>query len=67
MRNTSTKPTVDLSAAVRLADHHESQALTLEELVRAYDAKVCAAESHRLKKWLWAVPGLVDTDLSTLH
>jgi integrase len=53
MRNTS-KPTVDLSAAVRLADHHEARALTLEELVRAYDAKVCAGESQRLKKWVAA-------------
>lgn len=62
---TTTKPTVDLSAAVRVIDNHEPQALTLEELVRAYDAKVCAAESVRLKKWLNAFGPLSAWEITT--
>ncbi len=64
MRNTS-KPTVDLSVAVRLVDNHEPQALTLEELIRAYDAKVCGAEFTRLKKWLKAFGHLSAWEIST--
>jgi len=51
MRNT-TKPVVDLRAALRVVDQYEPLAITLKELVLAYDAKVCAAESTRLRKWL---------------
>jgi len=58
MRNTvnpaTPKPTIDLAAAVRAASSHESQALTLAELVRAYDSHACTAESFRLRKWLGA-------------
>lgn len=56
MRNTvkpaTAKPSVDLAAAVRAVVDYEPQALTLEELLRAYDAQHCAAESFRLRKWL---------------
>lgn len=62
---TTIKPTVDLSAAVRAIDNHEPQALTLEELVRAYDAKVCGAESTRLKKWLKAFGHLSAWEIAT--
>lgn len=56
MRNTAkpaaAKRSVDLAAAVRAVADHEPQALTLEELLRAYDVQHCAAESFRLRKWL---------------
>ena len=45
---------VDLSAAVQAVADHQPQALTLEELILAYDAHACAAESFRLRKWLSA-------------
>jgi integrase len=53
MRTTS-KPTVDLAAAVRAIADHDPQPLTLAELIRAYDSHVCAAETFRLRKWLEA-------------
>lgn len=56
MRNTAkpaaAKRSVDLAAAVRSVADHEPQALTLEELLHAYDVQHCAAESFRLSKWL---------------
>ena len=64
MRNT-TKPAVDLRAAVRVIDNHQAQALTLEELIRAYDARVCAAESTRLKKWVEAFGQLSAWEITT--
>ena len=49
---TIAKLSVDLAAAIRAVDEHTPQALTLEELLRAYDAQHCAAESFRLRKWV---------------
>lgn len=55
MRNTGKKLVIDLADAVRGVGENQPQALTLEELVRAYDAQACAAESYRLRKWLDAI------------
>lgn len=59
MRNTAypatTRPSIDLAAALKAATEHEPQALTLAELVRAYDSHACAAVSFRLRKWLNAL------------
>ena len=51
MRNTK-KFNVNLAAAVRSVEEYQSQALTLEEMVLAYDAHGCCAESFRLRKWI---------------
>ena len=54
MRNTG-KFQLDLTAALHACDAHEPTSLTLNELVRAYDARHCKAELMRLKKWLNAL------------
>ncbi|NDH58543.1 MAG: hypothetical protein EBX60_09900, partial [Betaproteobacteria bacterium] len=54
MRNTG-KFQLDLTAALHACDAHEPTSLTLNELVRAYDARHCKAELMRLKKWLYAL------------
>ena len=64
MRNTS-KPTVDLAAAVQAVGDQQPQALTLEELIRAYDAHTCAAETLRLRKWITALGKLSAWEVST--
>ena len=56
MRNTR-KFTPDLAAAIQSVGEHQAQALTLAELIRAYDAQACAAELVRLRKWVDAFGG----------
>ena len=50
MRNTK-KFEVDLATALSAHDTHEPAEMTLNELLRAYDARHCKAELMRLKKW----------------
>lgn len=64
MRTTS-KLTVNLADAIRAAEVHTPQALSLEEMVRAYDAHACAAESFRLRKWIQALGKLSAWEIST--
>jgi integrase len=64
MRNTA-KLSVNLAAAVQSVGEQVAQALTLDELVRAYDAQACAAESFRLRKWLNALGKLSAWEIST--
>jgi integrase len=56
MRNTR-KFTPDLAAAIQSVGEHQAQALTLAELIRAYDAQACTAELVRLRKWVDAFGG----------
>jgi site-specific recombinase XerD len=56
MRNTR-KFTPDLAAAIHSVGEHQAQALTLAELIRAYDAQACTAELVRLRKWTEAFGG----------
>jgi len=44
------KLSVNLAAAIHAVSDHEPQSLTLEELVRSYDAHECGGESLRLRK-----------------
>jgi integrase len=64
MRNT-TKLSVDLAAAVQAIVDHTPQALTLAELVSAYDSHACGAESLRLRKWLAALGHLSAWEITT--
>lgn len=64
MRNTP-RPTVDLTAAVRAVAEYHAQALTLEELIQAFDAQNCAADSLRLRKWILALGKLSAWEIST--
>lgn len=48
------RKSIDLAAAVAAAEHHQAQALTLEELARAYCATTLDDSDLRLKKWLAA-------------
>ena len=64
MRNTE-KFNVNLVAAVRSVEDYQAQALTLEELVRAYDAHGCPAESFRLRKWIEALGHMSAWEVTT--
>ncbi len=64
MRNTP-RLSVDLAAAVQLAAEHTPRALTLEELVRAYDSYKCGGECARLRKWPSALGHLSAWDITT--
>ena len=68
MRNTTSignKLSVNLAAAVKTVADHKPQALTLEELVRAYDATRNKTESERLRKWLSALGNLSAWEVTT--
>jgi integrase len=64
MRKTS-KPNVDLAAAVHAIVEHQPQDLTLAELIRAYDAQTASAETLRLRKWIAALGHLSAWAIST--
>jgi len=64
MQNTR-KLNVDLAAAVRAVVEHTPQALTLEELLHAYDIQTCGAEGYRLRKWISGLGHLSAWEIST--
>lgn len=66
MRNTSRgKFAINLSTAIHAVAEHQPLALTLQELVNAYDAHACAAESFRLRKWLAAIGNVSAWEITT--
>lgn len=64
MRNTL-KLKVNLAEALRAAVEQVPQALTLEELIRAYDAQACAAELFRLRKWISVLGSVSAWEITT--
>jgi len=59
------KLSVNLAAAIHAVSDHEPQSLTLEELVRSYDAHECGGESLRLRKWIDALGSTSAWDITT--
>lgn len=49
------RKSIDLTAALAAAEHHEAQQLTLTELVRAWSTVALDGSDTRLRKWLKAL------------